>query len=535
MRHSQYQMFYPWNGGLNTADDPIIGDPNSLQIADNIVIATSGSRKKRGGQAHYNTTAITVSAATQDMIWGTDYWANVASAKRQYFVAGTAQNKFVRSTNGTTWSSFCTISLTLTQGSVTSTVFNEDLIIGYSGTSVPLKWDNQNTAANLVVLGGSPPSGSIVQKNQSRVWIAGNAANPDRVYYSAVFNHESWTASSSLGTTSGFIDVMPGDGDPDGVTALFPEINQGGIYVAKRTKIYFIDTSSASPASWRVRTISDGIGCIAHNTAVAVDQKDVIFCSERGIHALSQVIQTTAVLQGEFLSRSIHPDYTTVIDQANLKKMSAVWYPILNSYMLSCKRTGVSTYETLYCFNVDAKAWYRWTNVPCNFLCTRTNKSTGIKELVAFAPSGFVNKLNQTVLTDFGNPISMRIKTMAVFPNGVVPGEKHFTNLIFLFRSHGTYTFQYSYNIDDVISYSGSIQQKTKGNNILGTTSLGTGFTLGETSIRMKPYFEPVKGVGHSIEIEIEQNGASQDLEIFGLGIEYQGASEAQNPYRNFN
>lgn len=533
-RQAQYLMLYPWIQGLNTADDPIIGDPQFLQQADNITIQDADGRKKRGGQAHVNTAAITVTGTAQDFVWATDYWANVSSSKRQYYVAASTQNKILRSATGASWNSFCTISITVTRGKLTSTVFQEDLILGYDGAQKPLKWDNQNTAANMVVLGGSPPNGRIVQKNQSRVWIAGNTANPDRLYYSAVFNHESWTPTSSLGTTSGYIDVMPGDGDPDGITSLFPEINQGGLYVAKRTKIYFVDTSALSPAEWRVRTVSDGIGCIAHNTAIAVDQKDVIFASERGVHALSQVINSTAVLEGEFLSKQIHPDYTDIIDQSALQNMSAVWYPTINSYLLACKRTGVATYETIYGFNVDYKSWYRWTGVPCDFLFTRTNKTSG-KELNACAPSGYINKLNQSTKADFGAAIPLTIKTMAIFPGGVIPGEKHFTNLIFLFRSKGTYTFSYSYNIDDNITYAGTIQQRVQGGNILGTTLLGTGFILGESSVRMKPYFEAIKGVGHSIEITIQQNGVNEDLQLFGLGIEFIGASEAQNPYRNLS
>lgn len=531
-RQAQYLMLYPWIQGLNTAEDPIIADPQTLQIADNIVISNSGARQKRGGQAHVNTAAITVTATAQDFVWGIDYWSNVSSAKRQYYVAASTQNKILRSATGASWNSFCTISITVTRGKTTGVVFQEDLIIGYDGAQKPLKWDNQNTATNIVVLGGSPPNGRIVQKNQSRVWIAGNVSNPDRLYYSAVFNHESWTPSSSLGTTSGFIDVMPGDGDPDGITSIFPEVNQGGIYIAKRTKIYFVDTSSASPATWRVKTVSDGIGCIAHNTAVAVDQKDVVFASERGVHALSQVLDGTAVLEGSFLSKPIHPDYISVLDQSALQNMSAVWYPKLNSYLLAGKRTGVSTYETVYCLNVDFKSWYRWTQTPCDFLFTRTNKTSG-KELNACAPSGFINKLNQVALNDFGSAIPMTIKTQAIFPGGVVPGEKHFTNLIFLFRSKGTYTFSYSYNIDDNITYSGLIQQRTQGSNILGVTPLGPTFILGAASVRMKPYFEAIRGVGHSIEITIQQNGIDQDLQLFGLGLEFMGASESQNPYRN--
>lgn len=536
MRNLQYLTLYPWQGGLNTSQDPIVLDPQQLQLADNIVFTTQGSRKKRGGQAHFNTTAITVSSVAQTMIWETDYWANVSNTKRQYAVAISSQGNAFRSTNGVSWNKFNTATLTVSHGAITSTVFNEDLIIGTSGTTPPRKWDNQSTSANIVVLGGSPPNGNIVQSNQNRVWLAGNVANRDRLYYSGVTNHEAWSATSALGTTSGYIDVMPGDGDSDGITSLFPELKQGGIYVAKRTHLYFVDTSQLSPATWRIYTVSTNTGCVNHNTACAIDQEDIFFCAERGVTSLAQVVQgTNLVKDGQYISAYIQPDYMSTIDQATKSKMSAVWYETLNSYMFSCKRSGVATYETVYCFNTQIKQWYRWTGVPCNFLNKRFDKTNGLVQLAASADSGYINKLNQTALNDFGGAIPLSIKTAAIYPGGIVPGEKHFTNLIFLFRSKGTYTFGYSYNIDETTTGSGTIQQRVVGQNVLGTTLLGPAFVLGVTSNRVKPYFEAIAGVGHSIEVTITQSGVNEDLEIFGFGLEFKGASEAQNPYRSLS
>lgn len=534
MRNFQYLTLYPWQGGLNTAQDPIVLDPQQLQIADNIVFTTQKSRKKRGGQAHLNSVSIKVGTVTQNIIWDSDYWSNVSSAKRQYLVCASAEGNVFRSPTGVTWNKFNTATLTLALGGITSTVFNEDMIIATSKVLPPRKWDNQNTSSNLVTLGGSPPAGNIVQSVQNRVWLAGNAANPDRLYYSAVTNHEAWTATSSLGTTSGFIDVFPGDGDSDGITAIFPELKQGGVYVAKRTKIYFIDTSELSPANWRVFTVSNVTGCVNHNTAAAVDQEDIFFCAERGVTTLAQVVKgTNLVKEGEYISKDIQPDYFNVISQSDKSKMSAIWFEPLNSYMLGCKRAGYTTFETLYCYNTELQQWYRWTSVPCNFLAKIFNKGTGVSQLTASANLGFINKLAQVALNDFGSAIVMKIKTACIFPGGIVPGEKHFTNLIFLFRSRSTCTFGYSYNIDETTVGSGLIQQRTVGNNTLGTTLLGPSFILGTTSNRVKPYFEAIAGVGHSIEVTITQSGLNEDLEIFGFGLEFKAASEAQNPYRS--
>lgn len=531
-RDVEYLQLYPWLGGLNTSLDPIILNPQQLTVCDNVVFSVQQSRKKRGGQAHANTAAIKVSSVAQTLIYVEDYWANVASTKRQYAVAVSSQGNVLRSSNLTSWSSFSTATLTVAQGAITSTIMNEDFILGYSRTAPPKKWDNQNTAANLVALGGSPPNGNLVQINHSRAWIAGNAALPDRLYYSAVTNHESWSPTSSLGTTAGFIDVFPGDGDPDGITAIFPEVNQGGVYIAKRNHIYYVDNTNGSPTSWRVRLVTNSLGCINHNTARAVDQEDVVFASDRGVHSLQQVLTTTAFLEGKFLSKDIQTDYLATISQADKNKMSAVWYAPLNSYMLACKRTGKSTFETIYCYNVELKQWYRWTSTPCNYLSTRLNKTSGSIELIAAAPSGFINKLNQTALNDFGAAIEMKLKTAVLYPGGIIPGEKLFTNFVWIFRARGNYTFQYSYTIDDNLTYTDTVTQSAPGSNVLGTTILGSAFILGSVT-GIKPAFTHIKGSGHGLQLTITQGGLNQDLELFGIALEYKKASESQNQLRN--
>jgi len=126
----QYKPLYPWLGGLNTSQDPIILDPQNLTTADNIIFTTSGSRRKRGGTSRYNTAAIGTSASS--VLYFTPYWAVVSNVKRERFVSVTADGKVYRSVpESGTWSSFSTLSLSVSHGGITSEVMNEDLILGF--------------------------------------------------------------------------------------------------------------------------------------------------------------------------------------------------------------------------------------------------------------------------------------------------------------------------------------------------------------------------------------------------------------------
>lgn len=567
MREKQYLMLFPWLGGLNTTLDPAILDPKFLTQADDIIYSTSGSRRKRGGQAHLNnSTAIKVGTVTQTLFWGTEYWATVSNAKRQYLVAASDEDKFLRSQNGITWSSFNTNTISLTHGKMSSVVFNNDLIIGHgtNTASVPLCWVNQNTANNLVKLNNSTatgyvfsavtPLGWIVQTHRNRLLVAGEAANPDRVYYSApIPDEDTWYSPYD----HGYVDVFPNDGDSEGITALFPEINRGGLYVAKRTKIYYVDTSSPDSADWSIELVSDGIGCLSHNSAKAVDQADVIFASDRGIHSLRQILSGTAIKDGDYLSREIQTDWDTKITAEHKPKMSAVWIPQLNSYLFSCKTSDqpgsstlathrLSTLATVYGYDFDKQGWFRWTLYPSNFLFTRFNTTTKKQQLLSLG-KGYINTYDNETKNDFkitiptaatfaGYGINARMRTAIIYPGGVLPGEKHFTNLVFIIRDRTECDVDFQYRIDDQPFESGTFRQTLGANNILGTTLLGSTYILGTAAGRgLKPIFSnsgDTVGVGHTIDIIISQDDIDKDLELFGLGIEYTPASESQNPRR---
>ena len=541
---------FPWQGGYNPSLDPIILNPQQLQIGENITFDTNGGRKKRGGIGYANTAVITVGGTAVDLMWGTDYWANVSSAKRAYHVIISEGGTALRSPYNGIYSSFnsaATATLSITQGQITSEVMNEDLIIGYSKSAPPKVWDGQNTSTNLVAAtaaSGTYPNGWIVRAHRNRLWVAGSSSNPDRIYYSGFTagapDHRAWNTASS----AGYIDLFPGDGDPEGITAIFPEINQGGLYVAKRTKIYFINTSSSDDANWTIALVSNGIGCVSHNSAVAVDQTDVIFASDRGIHSLGQVINQAGIIESAFLSADIHTDYQNVLVTADRNKYNAVWYPRLNSYFLAVSQTA-GTLNRLYAYNIELKQWYVWkpadgTTNTFNFLHLRFNGTDKDVEFYGTSDKGRVLKFDQSVYYDLTGTstltqvaVSLRIKSAAIYPAQLRTLECHFTDLAFYVDSKNTSSFSVLWTIDNANTQSKSINQVTVGGNILGTTILGTLYILGE-SRSIKPYLASINGVGNAIEIEIQHNDPS-DFRLYGIACKYIQSNESYNPRRNLS
>lgn len=538
-RVTKYKALYPWLGGLNTSVDPMILDPQKLTVCDNIIFTNSGSRKKRGGQARYNSTPIPSASAAENVIFITDYWATVSNAQREYFVAVTDSGHVYRSPFNGAWSSFSTLALTINQGQVTSMVIQNDLVIGMKGNGVPKRWASQNTSSNLVTMTSASTSALpftnawICTAFLERGFFAGDPANPDRIYVSKVGAYRDFTATltAGFGTT---LDVGVGDGDPEGITAIFPGTGADRIlYAAKRRHLYRIDCSDIDQTKWKISLISKEIGVVNQNTVATIDMDDVIFASDRGIHALSQVLTTTAVIDGSFLSFPIQYDYLNVIDATSRSKMVGSYVPSINSYLLGCKRVGQSTQETVYGYNVELKEWFRWTSVPCNSLLNRFNPTTGLDELYAAAPSGRVNKLLQATLSDFGSAITSQITTAFIAPEGAPFMENQFTNLACLYRSHENSNFTVQYSVDGLTTQSTTFIQRFAGGNILGTTLLGSTFILGNIQA-IKPVWSHLAiEEGNTIQLTFTQNGLNQDFELFGIALEYTADEEAQNAFRS--
>lgn len=532
----KYKALYPWSGGLNTTQDPIILDPQNLTVADNISFTLSGSRRKRGGQARYNAVKMP-GATTSNVIYFTPYWSIVSNVKREYFVAVTANGKVFRSTPAAaTFNSFSTLALTVAHGGITSEVMNNNLIIGMSGNGVPKVWASQSTSSNLVSMTSATTtalpftSAWICKSFIERGFYAGDPSLPDRMYVSDAGTYNKFTSGTTAGNSI-TLDVGIGDGDPSGITAIFPGTGYNRVlYVAKRKHLYAVNCSDLDQTKWTITLISNQIGVINPNAVAALDETDIVFMSDRGLHSLSQVLQTTAIIPGEFLSYPIQYDYINIVNNVNRGQISLTYVPSINSILFSCKRVGQSTYETIYGFNIILKQWFRWTSTPCNFITTRFNSGTGVDEIYGCDVNGQVNKLNQTTLTDFGNAITTTITSSFIYPDGLPLMEYSFTRLIFVFRSRDNSTFNAQYQIDGISGQSFIVQQRQAGGNTLGSTLLGSTYILGNIQ-SVKPYYQHIGGVGSSIQVTLTHNIPSKDFELFGIILEYEDAGDRQNPY----
>ena len=108
-----------------------------------------------------------------------------------------------------------------------------DLVFGTNGVEAMQSWDGGagNFSTTNVT---SAPTAKFIDNFRSRVWAANVTANPSRLYYSSVADASGvilWT-----GTSSGYIDIAPGDGEDITGIKKFSR----AIYAFKNSAVYRI-------------------------------------------------------------------------------------------------------------------------------------------------------------------------------------------------------------------------------------------------------------------------------------------------------
>lgn len=538
----------PWTGGYDVSNDPIVlgltpQGQQQLTKAQNIIYEPGNGIKKRGGQAYFNSAVQLASSGgtAVDGIFATTYWRNnSANVKTEELIVVAEQGRmFYGASYGTlTALTFSGVTPSFSQGVVSSEVISEKLFVGYSKSAPPLTYSgggaNVLSASASTIVVGTFPNGWLVRQHLSRLFVAGDSANPDRLYYSAS------ELPFAFGTAGGFIDIFLGDGDPEGITAIFPSLNVSELYVAKRSAIYKIITSDLTPSNWSVIPVSRSVGCVAHNSVAAIDQGDIFFASDRGIHSLQQVLTSVGIIEGKFISKDIQPDFNNF---SNKKLITGIWAPDLNSYLFSCQRKGKTQIEGVYGYNIIRGGWFYWIKTPANFLFKRLNTTSEAYEYYSCMDSssatnqGYISKLAQTNLWDFSSStggIEMLVSTAMLYAGGNIFNERNFLNVVALVRSRDTSDITVSYSIDEFTKGTGVLTQQISGGNILGTSSylLGSSLILGSAT-GAKPLYLHIGGVGSAIQVTLKHDTIGKSLEVYGLGVEFYEGEESHDAYRS--
>lgn len=389
---------------------------------------------------------------------------------------------------------------------------NERLIMAFDESANTPKVYYPNSDPDVQDLGGTPPNFSLCNLHLGRVWT-NDKLRPDRLHYSTTANPEEWNGVGD----SGAIDIGIGDGDPVGITAIFPTF-KGELFVAKQTKLYRV--SGFNPEDFRVELVSNGIGCISQDSVAQVDNDDVIFASARGFHSLGATANF-----GDFSASFISLPIQSLFNEfGNLENISARYVPELNSIAFGVSNGGVVN-DGVLLYNVVFKTWYEWPELSSQALMLRTEGSR--KRLYLGTNEGRILQTQTALYSDYGYVgIAMGAKTGIIYPDGQLYTVKGFKRLVILYRPKGGFSFTAKVKIDNYEEQPLVFSQEGEGD------ALGVDFVLGESILGidpvLSPYSLPIDGYGRGFTLEITQTGSGQDVEIYGFGVEYEDAGTSQ-------
>lgn len=508
---------FPWIGGVNTALDESTIPSNQLTVASNCVFGTRGSRKKREG---INFDWDDASNASASIIGLHDFWFGATTRTQRIVSVTSAGNIYsynggTRSADlfaGTAWGSSVT--------NCSMETLNNLCIIAVDGASnVMKKWSGSGNAADL---GGTPPVASICRVHLGRLWT-NDKTNPDRLHYSTTANPEEWNGTGD----SGAIDIGVGDGDPGGITAIFPTF-KGVLFVAKKTKLYKI--VNTNPEDFEVILVSNGIGCESHNSVAPIDQEDIAWVSARGVHSL-QATNAYGDFTGSFLSADIQTTFAEGFTRSRLPYCWGAYLADINSIAFTFTETTYSSTSnaSVWLYNIPTKSWYNWPNLSCESMIVATDSDrkrfyfgTNTKRV-----GKSFNGTNYDVNTSGTNTaIMFQIITGNVYVDGDPYTIKGFKRFVLYYRPVGVHTITVLVKIDNFttqsLAYSNADSIDLLGSTfVLGVSELGTSAVMG-------PYAGQVDGYGRSVKVTITQSGTDQEVEIQGFGIEYETAGTQQ-------
>lgn len=339
--------------GLNTRDSSVEIEDNEAQVCQNVVLDDPvGAITKRSGTARYGDDfADKKVTALYPFYYG-------SGTKKFLAVAGT--DIYLESSG--TWTAQ---SQTLTENKEPH--FATFIDSGSNETAIMVNGAEtlDYTGAAWAALGGTPPAATkyiatfydLSASPGGRVYLANNATNPNRVWYSAIGDSESW----STGAGGDWFDV-PAVKDGDDITGLAPFQNR--LIIFKRYSIW----------SWdgiRLKLVVKGVGCISQNSVAK---------SENFLYFLSYVDSVKAfALSGDRVTEISDKISTDLNSLATAQLTSAAGAYFNDRYYLSVGSASANNNDTVYVYMEAIQGWTKYTDM--NALCFAVYRASNTEEL----------------------------------------------------------------------------------------------------------------------------------------------------------
>lgn len=520
----QFTISGAGSSSYNVSSTTAVTSVSTTTTPDDTFSYTASGSLTESGTAD---TGMTITLATK-VIALHDYWYGSTSAKTHYIMAFTASGQLFQidpdsgtrtriAENGTAY--------TIPTGGIPRaclTTFENRLIVTCDGTGnvmkayMPAALGGSGTLDDVSNTSGyaSTPRASITRVHMGRLW-ANDKDNPDRAHYSQVGAYNVWQGAGD----SGAVDVGVGDGDPEGIVAIFPPF-KGDLFVSKRNRIYRL--FGVSPELIGIQKVTDALGCVGHNAVAAIDQDDIYFISDRGLHSIVAT-QNYGAFESRFVSADIQPTVRNIW-RASLRNYIQVSYLSQDAVVaVTVGETADTSPNQVYLYNIQHKAWFRWKNKSCTAIVSVRNSDQErwyLGQSNNRVAQSFVGSNTDTNSAGVESSVTMSLVSGLIFPLGDPSVKSAYKKLSLIYNYTGDHTVTAQFTVDNFSPQSRAFVQTTSGDLLDSTFILGSSIWGG--SRVSQAYALPVDGFGRGFKLRVDQTGENAELDLLGFQLRFE-------------
>lgn len=343
-----------------------------------------------------------------------------------------------------------------------------------------------NGSTVTAITATNTPSCAFLAVKGRRMFGAGSATDPSKLYYSELDDAEDWGKS---GTQNGIYVA----GQDAGGTCTGLAVANDLLYFFSQSRTYALDTRGL-PANWESRCLSESHGCVAPNS-IAVAPNGVIFLAADGVraHGTVQGIYSDDGSAFTILSDNITPTLNAYTD---VEKAAAVGIVYKNRYWLAIG-SDVLVCDLEKRTENNQPPWTKYDAHDVNCFAVTRSDEYGLYS--GSRTSGHIYRLDYGG-TDNGSAISLLYKTPPLAPKGYTT-VKHYRHTYIAAESPQAQSVSVEVRSDDVSS------------------AVQTVAFSADTDIQPKRIETPARG--RSAQVRISSDGSGQSLTISELTMTY--------------
>lgn len=376
----------------------------------------------------------------------------------------------------------------------------------------------------------------------SRIFVAGDADNPSRLYWGGVGTNLLNFSGAPEG--GGYVDVFKNDGQD--ITAIIPF--QGGVIVGKTNAIYKFSFVSIGDGEGEVypklEEITKSFGMISHY-AVKHVENDLIFPAKKdgrlAFYSLGNVENfSSAILRTNELSIKNASELADV-NLSRLNKAQAFYYR--NIYGCAISTEGSTVNDRIWCLDTRFGAWVYWEGMTPNCFSEFTDTDGTQNLYYGSGNTGYVVKMFQEARNDNGVAVSTQFATKSF--NQKLPHKiKNYYSPTFIFKGvnksaaiSGDIVLDGNVTEEDFLVASTNLGGAGFGSMLFGQAVFGTatGGTAGENTASDQPTELDRTYEARSIKYRFRTNVVDLYFKLLAFSHDYEVTNTPLNQnYRRY-